>query len=65
MGHLREISDDEVTIDILPYCNGEFGLVSGKRYIFENFFDSNGITFLIWYLYSNETESWDGCLDTD
>ncbi len=64
MWHLCEISDDEVTIDILAYCDCEFGLVASECGILKDFFDSYGIPFFIWYLDTDEPKSWDRCLDS-
>ena len=65
MWHLREIADDEVTIDILSHRDGELRLMVREAIIFEDFADTYYITFLVWYLNTNESESWDRCLDTD
>ena len=65
MWHLSKISYDEVTIDILSNRDSEFGFMSGKCYVFKDFFDSYGISFLIWYLYTYESKTRDWCLDTD
>ncbi len=65
MGHLREISDDAVAIDILPYCDRELGLVVRECSILEDFFDPDGVSFFIGYLDTDESEPWDRCLDTD
>ena len=64
MWHLREISYDEVPIDILSHGDRELRFVTSECNIFEDFFDSYGIPFLIWYLDSDEPESWDRCLDS-
>lgn len=65
MGHLREISDDEVTIDILPYSERELRLVMGEAIIFEDFSYTDNISFLIRNFDPDEPESRDWCLDTD
>ncbi len=65
MWHLREISDDEVTIDIFAYSDREFGFVSSECNIFEDLLDPDGISFLIGHLYSYEAESWYRCLYSD
>ena len=36
-----------------------------KCIIFENFADADDVAFLIWHLDTDESESWDRCLDTD
>ena len=65
MGHLRKVSDDEVTIDILSHGDGEFRLMVCEAIIFEDFAYSYDIAFFVWYLDAHESESWDRCLDTD
>lgn len=64
MRHLREVSDDEVSIDILTDREREFRLVMDEAVIFEDFSDTDGIAFLIRDFDPDESESWDGCLDT-
>lgn len=65
MWHLREISDDEVTIDIFSYCDREFGFMMSEAIIFEDFTYSYDIAFLVWHLDTHESESWDRRLYTD
>lgn len=65
MRHLRKITDDKVSIDILAYGECEFRLMVGEAVIFEDFTDPHGISFLIRDFDPDESESWDRCLDTD
>ena len=65
MGHLREITDDEVTIDILPHGKGELGLVMREAVIFEDFSDTDNISFLIRNFDPDKPESRNRRLDTD
>lgn len=65
MWHLREVSDDKISLDILPESECELGLMSAECCIFEDFLDSNGVTFFIRNFDTDETESRDWCLDTD
>lgn len=65
MWHLREVSDDEITIDILADRECEFRFMMDKCIIFEDFSDPDDISFFIWYLDTDETETRDRCLDTD
>lgn len=65
MWHLREITDDEVTIDILTYGEGELRLVMCEAVIFEDFSNSDDVSFFIWHLDPDESESWNWRLDAD
>lgn len=65
MWHLREISDDEVTIYILSYSYSELRLVVSECIIFEDFLDPDGISFFIWDFDPDESKSWDRSLNTD
>ncbi len=63
--HLREISDDEVPIDVLPYGECKLRLVMSEAIIFKDFSYTDDIAFLIRDFDPNEPESRDGGLDTD
>ena len=63
MRHLREIPDDEVSVDILSYCYSEFRFMMGESIILEDFFDPDSISFFIWDFDPDKSESWDRCLD--
>ena len=65
MWHLREISDDIVTVDILSHCECDLRLMMTECIIFEDFPYTYDIAFLIWDFDTHESESWDRCLDTD
>ena len=65
MWHLREITDDEVSLNILPECKCKLGLVCTECCILEDFLNSYGITFFIRDFDTHETKTWDWCLDTD
>lgn len=65
MWHLREISHDIVTLDIFSECDRELGFMMGECIIREDFPDTDDVTFFVWYLDTDESESWDRCLDTD
>ena len=65
MRHLREVSDDEVSLDILPECECELGLVCAECCILEYFLNSHGISLLIRDFYADKTKTWNRCLDTD
>lgn len=65
MGHFSKITNDKVSIDIFSYCYCKFGLVTSEGSILKNFFDSDSITFLVWYLYTDESQPRNRCLDTD
>lgn len=65
MGHLREVSDDEVTIDIFSDRERELGFMLSKGFVFEEFLDTDDITFLIRDFDPDEAEAWNRCLDTD
>lgn len=63
--HLCEISGDIVTIYILTHGERDLRLMMGKYTIFEYFADTDDISLFIGYLDTDESESWDRCLDTD
>lgn len=65
MWHLREVADDEVTVDILSHGDGELRLMVREAIIFEDFADTYYIAFLVWHLDTHESESWYRCLYTD
>lgn len=65
MGHLREITDDEVSLYIFPECESEFGFMCAESAVFEDFFDTNCITFFIRDFDSDESETRDRRLYTD
>ena len=62
MGHLCEISDDKITIDIFSHGECEFRFMMGKCIIREYFSDTDDITFFIWDFDTDESETWDRCL---
>lgn len=65
MWHFREVTDDIVSLDIFPERERELRFMMCEALIREDFSDADDVTFFIWYLDTDESESWDRCLDTD